>query len=78
MTRGSVTKLVNTFGSTWGRIKPEDGVDRQVFFNGASLAETVEFASIGIGQDVEFDEEMDQVNGSHAEHLVLVAAVAAK
>lgn len=72
MTRGSVIKLVKTFGSSWGRIQPE-GATREVFFNAASFTEPKGFASIEVGQDVEFDERADQVNGSHAENLILAA-----
>ncbi len=71
MTRGSVTKLVKSYGSTWGRIKPQGG-DREVFFNTASLDEAVEFSSLDVGQVVEFEEHADNVNGAHAEHVVTV------
>jgi cold shock CspA family protein len=69
MTRGSVTKLVKSYGSRWGRIKPH-GDDREVFFNTASLDEAVEFTSLDVGQMVEFEEHADNVNGAHAEHVV--------
>jgi cold shock CspA family protein len=75
MTLGSITKIVRTFGSTWGRIQPQ-GETRQVFFNTPSLAEGTDFASLEVGQTVEFDERVDQVNGSHAEQLVVVSAAA--
>jgi cold shock CspA family protein len=68
MTKGSVTKLVNTFGSTWGRIRPEHG-SREIFFNIASLEEAADFSTLEVGQAVEFDECADYVNGIHAEHL---------
>lgn len=58
-------KLVQSFGSTWGRIQPE-GSQRAVFFNGPSVAPEVGFADLREGQQVEFDEEPDRVNGSHA------------
>jgi cold shock CspA family protein len=74
MTQGSVTKVVISFGSKWGRIRPE-GASREIFFNPASLAEPSNFAAIQVGQDVEFDERSDRVNGSHAEHLVLTEAI---
>jgi hypothetical protein len=71
MTRGSVTKVVISFGSKWGRIRPAGGGSREIFFNAASLAEAVDFSSIEVGRKVEFEELADHVNGSHAEHLVL-------
>jgi cold shock CspA family protein len=73
MTKGSVTKLVKTFGSTWGRIQP-DGDSREIFFNVASLVEPADFPSMTVGQDVEFDEQPDQVNGAHAERVVLTSS----
>ncbi len=75
MTRGSVTKLVKTFGSSWGRTQPL-GETRQVFFNAASLHEGLDFESLNVGQSVDFDECLDQVNGSHAEQMTLTALVA--
>lgn len=73
MTKGSITKLVGTFGSQWGRIRPVDST-RDIFFNTASLDESVVFATLGVGQDVAFDELPDHVNGSHAENVVLEPA----
>jgi cold shock CspA family protein len=70
MTQGLVTKVVISFGSKWGRIRP-DGDSREIFFNLASLAEPSDFAALEVGQAVEFDERSDQVNGSHAEHVVV-------
>ena len=72
MTRGSVTKLVTSFGSKWGRITPQ-GDSRPIFYNVAGLDEDLDFASIDVGQAVEFDECADFVNGSHAEHVVLAS-----
>jgi hypothetical protein len=76
MTRGTVIKVVISFGSKWGRIRPQGGDSREIFFNSASLAEPGDFGAIEVGQDVEFDERTDQVNGSHAEHLILTARLA--
>jgi cold shock CspA family protein len=70
MARGSVTKLVKTFGSQWGRIRPR-GESRDIFFNAESLDKALDFASVDVGQAVEFDERADHINGSHAEHIVL-------
>ena len=69
-TKGSISKVVRTFGSQWGRIRP-DGGSRDIFFNATSLQEPADFPSLAVGQSVEFDELTDQVNGSHAEHVVL-------
>lgn len=70
MTRGSVSKLVTTHGSRWGRIQP-DGDPREIFFNAAALDEAADFLSLNVGQLVEFEEHSDQVNGSHAENVSL-------
>jgi hypothetical protein len=72
MTQGSISKLVTSYGSTWGRIQPA-GESREVFFNQASFDEAVEFLSLVVGQGVEFQERDDRVNGSHAEHVLLVS-----
>lgn len=73
MARGSVTKLVTTFGSTWGRIR-RNGGSRDVFFNAAAIEKLGGFSSLEVGQDVEFDECPDFVNGSHAEHVVVTSS----
>ena len=65
MTRGRVSKLVKSYGSTWGRIRPA-GETREIFFNPATLVEPEQFPGILVGQDVEFDEELDRANGTHA------------
>ena len=65
MTAGKVSKLVTSHGSTWGRIRP-DGEAREVFFNPETLVEPSEYAGIVLGQDVEFEEEPDRANGTHA------------
>ena len=65
MTLGKVTRLVTSFGSHWGRVRPY-GDERELFFNPGSLVKPADFAAIREGQEVEFEEEADQVNGSHA------------
>lgn len=65
MTYGTVSKLVVSFGSSWGRIRPA-GESRQVFFNQAALVQPSEFAAMDEGQEVEFEEEDDRANGTHA------------
>jgi cold shock CspA family protein len=76
MTHGSVTKLVTSFGSKWGRIQPH-GDQREIFFNIASLEDADDFATLTLGQAVEFDECPDEINGSHAENVVLTTALPA-
>jgi cold shock CspA family protein len=71
--RGSITKLVTSFGSKWGRIRPR-GDSREVFFNVNAIESDVDFASLVVGQEVEFEELTDHVNGSHAERVILAAA----
>ena len=65
MKQGTVFKLVHTFGSKWGRIRPS-GEDREVFFHPASLDDPAEFDRLAPGQRVLFLEELDRANGSHA------------
>ena len=65
MKTGRVTKLTNSFGSTWGHIRP-DGQARDVFFNLSSLVDAEEFAHLALGDAVEFEEEPDRANGMHA------------
>ena len=72
MKRGTVTKLVNTHGSTWGRLRPTDE-DREVFFNADSLAQPSDFSAIELNQEAYFDERLDRVNGSRAVNMALVA-----
>lgn len=74
MTRGSVSKLVTTHGSRWGRIQPA-GDSREIFFNAAALDEAADFLSLNVGQLVEFEEHSDQVNGSHAENVSLTTSL---
>ena len=75
MRRGIVSKIVNSFGASWGRIRPE-GESREVFFNASTLLNASEFPTIAVGQPVEFDEEPDRANGSHAVRVSLIAAEA--
>jgi cold shock CspA family protein len=73
MTSGKITKLVKSYGSTWGRITPA-GETREVFFNAANLVERSDYEGLVLGQDVEFDEEPDRANGTHAVRVSLGAA----
>ena len=70
MTHGKIVKLVRSYGSRWGRIEPL-GTTREVFFNQASLTEGASFDELRDGQVVEFDEERDRANGTHAVRIVL-------
>jgi len=70
MNHGKIVQLVRSYGSRWGRIQPT-GTSREVFFNQASLPEDTDFAELREGQVVEFDEEPDRANGTHATHIVL-------
>ena len=73
MTLGKITKLVTSYGSTWGRIQP-DGETREVFFNPETLVEPSDYAALKLGQTVEFDEEQDRANGTHAVRVRLKTA----
>jgi cold shock CspA family protein len=68
MTKGVISKLVSSFGSTWGRIKPAGEV-RELFFNAGTLVDYSQYNDLVLGQEVEFDEEPDRANGSHAIHV---------
>jgi cold shock CspA family protein len=70
MTYGRIIKLVRTYGSRWGRIRP-NATERDVFFNQASLPDGADFAALREGQVVEFEEEPDRANGTHAVRITL-------
>jgi cold shock CspA family protein len=76
MTPGRVTKIVSSFGATWGRVQPH-GESRQLFFNLESLARPADFTDMTEGQEVEFDEEADRANGTRAVHLVNLSLLSA-
>jgi cold shock CspA family protein len=65
MTTGKVSRLVSSFGSAWGLIKPDDGA-KDVFFSPQALVDPSEYGQIRLGQDVQFDEEPDRANGTRA------------
>jgi cold shock CspA family protein len=75
MTRGFIRKIVSSYGATWGRIIAADD-SREVFFNATALAEPSGFSALEVGQEVEYSEVPDPVNGSRAEHIVSVDALA--
>jgi cold shock CspA family protein len=68
MTRGTVVKLVDTHGSTWGRVRA-DGSLSDLFFNRTSLVEGTIYENLHEGDSVEFDEQPDRANGTHADNM---------
>lgn len=77
MTRGSISKIVSSYGAMWGRIRVE-GESREVFFNAVALTEPASFSKLLVGQEVEYSELPDPVNGSRAGHIVTIAALPAR
>ena len=73
MTTGTVVRLVTSFGSRWGRIRPL-GDERELFFNDASLVTPAEFGALAEGEQVSFDEERDLANGTRAVRVSRSAA----
>ena len=71
MARGSISKLVSTFGSKWGRIR-QDGTETDLFFNSEHLIEPTDFDLMQVGQTVEFEAHADQITNGHAERVVIV------
>lgn len=68
MVSGSIVKIVDTYGSQWGHVRPARE-PRQLFFNAGSLGEGVDFSTLAVGDDVEFDQEPDRANGLRAIHM---------
>ena len=68
MVSGSIVKIVDTFGSQWGQVRPSRE-PRQLFFNVDSLVEGVDFTTLAVGDNVEFDQEPDRANGLRAIHM---------
>ena len=48
MVSGSIVKIVDTFGSQWGHVRPARE-PRQLFFNVDSLVEGVDFSTLAVG-----------------------------
>lgn len=71
---GTISRLVNTHGSSWGKIRPAN-MPREVFFSAASMDDEHAFRHLSIGDEVVFEEEVDRANGMRAIH-VRIAAVA--
>jgi len=72
MTRGRITRLVTTFGSGWGLIRPVGDL-RELFFNTRSLSSAPDFRLLKNGLEVEFEEEADTVNGTRAIAVTIAA-----
>jgi hypothetical protein len=77
MSRGSIAKLVRSYGSEWGRIRARDGA-REVFFNLASMSDPDAFHALKVGEYVDFDEANDRANGTRAVNVVLSGRAATK
>ena len=72
MATGSITKLVQTFGSYWGWIDADPDAHR-IFFNTESLSDVTTFDRLVVGQAVTFEEKIDHVTGGHATHLAIAS-----
>jgi len=68
MTRGSITKLVSSYGTKWGRITPDKEM-REIFFDPRALDDPSIYEALFLGQQVDYEEEPERVNGSHATHV---------
>jgi len=68
MSAGTVSRIVRTHGSAWGRIQPE-GEDREIFFNAGSLLQPELFTELEVGEQVEFLEQRDLANGTRASRV---------
>jgi hypothetical protein len=76
MVAGSISRIVNSFGATWGHVRPVSE-PRQIFFNADSLVPGLDFAHLSVGDRVELDEEVDRANGMRAINLRRTAAASA-
>jgi len=65
MTRGSITRLVTSYGTKWGRITPDREL-REIFFDPRALDHPSVYEVLYLGQRVDFVEEPERVNGTHA------------
>lgn len=66
--RGTVTRRVTSYGANWG-IVTAHGTSRKTFFNKHSYADQAYAEGLPAGSEVEFEEETDPVNGTHAVNL---------
>ena len=72
MSTGTVTKIVRSYGSSWGRIAVEGG--QLTFFNESSFADPDEFERLQEGAAVSFTLADDPVNGSRAVAIEVLPA----
>ena len=77
MVSGSIVKIVDTYGSQWGHVRPARE-PRQLFFNVDSLVKGVDFTTLAVGDSVEFDQEPDRANGLRAIHMRRLEGAAAE
>ena len=77
MTTGKVTKIVRSYGSTWGLVRPVNE-PRDVFFNLTSLVDAADFATLQEGDPVQFEERPDRANGMHAFQMSRISSPAAE
>ena len=73
MNTGTVTKIVRSYGASWGRIAVEGG--QLTFFNESSFADPDDFERLQEGAAVSFKLTDDPVKGSRAVAIELVPAV---
>jgi cold shock CspA family protein len=59
MSRGVITKVVRSFGSSWGLVLPAGAKDESVF-NRESMLNRADFERLRVGQELEFDLEADR------------------
>lgn len=71
MSRGVITRVVRSFGSTWGLVRAAEA-EHDSFFNLQSMLNKADFANLRVGQEVEFDEEAYQPNGTRVLRLRIV------
>ncbi len=69
--RGQITKVVTSYGSAWGRVRP-DNQPRDVFFSAECFEDGSDFGTLAIGQELEFEEEPDRANGMRAIHIKVI------
>jgi cold shock CspA family protein len=67
---GTVTRLVTSYGASWGLIAVDE-ISRKTFFNRASFVNQADLEALRTGDEVRFEAEPDSVNGSRAVNLTL-------
>ena len=71
---GTVTKIVRSYGASWGRIAVTDGP--LTYFNETSFADSEAFDALTEGDAVAFELADDPVNGSRAVAIEVQPAAA--